>query len=269
MLQWPSSETEASSKGLYPLFNCEMHRQRGTGKQRYRYSLTDHERVNVIRAFVSFDCFQIAHVAHDRIFVHDAVRAQQIADSRAHSSAIATLFLFSIDTCAGQGDRCPSAVPACSASSCAFVISVIMSASFLLHELMGGDRTIVELLAVDRVLPCCLVAVHRCPDNSPPDSIARLCQASESRLQTLWRREHIDSGMRQSVKLRLDVTDIRIDSFPCRSDELKARSSAFNQESLNARFVRAHTTAMSATQPFVIHVFSPFSTHPVASRGHL
>jgi hypothetical protein len=44
-----------------------------------RHPFADHQLVNMLGAFVSLNRFQIAHVAHDGIFIHDAVGAQQIA----------------------------------------------------------------------------------------------------------------------------------------------------------------------------------------------
>jgi hypothetical protein len=38
-----------------------------------RQALADHQLVNVLGAFVRLHRFEIAHVPHDRAFVHDAV----------------------------------------------------------------------------------------------------------------------------------------------------------------------------------------------------
>ncbi len=43
------------------------------------YFFADHQRVDVVCAFVGLHGFQVAHVAHDRVFVHDSIGAQQIA----------------------------------------------------------------------------------------------------------------------------------------------------------------------------------------------
>ncbi len=40
------------------------------------YSFANDQRVDMICTFVGLDGFEIAHVAHDGIFVHDAVGAE-------------------------------------------------------------------------------------------------------------------------------------------------------------------------------------------------
>ena len=60
---------------------------------------------------------------------------------------------------------------------------------------------------------------------------------------------------------RLAVTDARIDSFPCSCDD---ENSGVPFSTRNPRIpsgVRAQTIAISATDPFVIQVFSPLITH--------
>ena len=69
------------------------------------------------------------------------------------------------------------------------------------------------------------------------------------------------SGIRQSEKDRLDVTEARIEV--CREyRKTKIRGCLSPQGNREPSSVRAQTTATSATEPFVIHVFSPFRTQP-------
>src|SRR6267154_4745787 len=43
------------------------------------YALADYELVDVVRAFVSGDAFEIVHVAHDGVIIDDAIRAEDVA----------------------------------------------------------------------------------------------------------------------------------------------------------------------------------------------
>ena len=52
-----------------------------------------------------------------------------------------------------------------------------------LHQLVGGNGPVVELLADDRILPRRFVAIHGRADHAPPDAVARLRQARERGLQ--------------------------------------------------------------------------------------
>src|SRR5947209_169315 len=69
-----------------------------------------------------------------------------------------------------------------------------------------------------------------------------------------------DDGTRQSDKERLAVIEARMDNLPCNSEEEKP---GVPRSTMNPRIpssARAQTIAMSATDPLVIQVFSPFNT---------
>src|SRR5947209_17001477 len=68
------------------------------------------------------------------------------------------------------------------------------------------------------------------------------------------------SGTRQSLKERLAVMDARIDIFPCSSDDVNPGVPLSTRNPRIPSSARAHTTAISAMEPLVIHVFSPLIT---------
>src|SRR6185369_4570680 len=74
-------------------------------------------------------------------------------------------------------------------------------------------------------------------------------------------------GIRQSVNERLDVTEARSDHLPWMSDVANpgVPFSTRNPRILPSSF--AHTTATSAIEPLVIHVFSPLRTKPPPSAA--
>src|SRR5580700_6131671 len=74
-----------------------------------------------------------------------------------------------------------------------------------------------------------------------------------------------ESGTSQSLNARLEVTDARMDHLPWISEVEKPEWPRSTRKprmpsSLPSTNVRAQTRATSATEPFVIQVFSPLST---------
>src|ERR1700733_11662933 len=69
------------------------------------------------------------------------------------------------------------------------------------------------------------------------------------------------SGTLTSFNARLAVTDARIDNLPCSSDDENPGVPLSTKNPRMPSSARAHTIATSATDPLVIHVFSPFNTH--------
>ncbi len=101
---------------------------------------------------------------------------------------MATLLRLSMETCAGSSRPWSFSRPACSASSCALVISVIIQASFSCTswcEAMGRSSNCLRRM---RVLARGFVAVHGRADHAPADAVARLRQARQRPLSGLWRR---------------------------------------------------------------------------------
>src|SRR6185437_10305879 len=68
------------------------------------------------------------------------------------------------------------------------------------------------------------------------------------------------SGTRQSLIERLAVTEARIESLPWISEDENPGVPFSTRNPRIPSSVRAHTIATSATEPFVIHVFSPLIT---------
>src|SRR4030088_3399843 len=70
------------------------------------------------------------------------------------------------------------------------------------------------------------------------------------------------SGISQSTNANPEVTEARSDHFPCTSQVLNpgALFSTRNPRILSSS-VLAHTTATSAIDPLVIHIFSPFNMY--------
>src|SRR5580658_3007980 len=71
-----------------------------------------------------------------------------------------------------------------------------------------------------------------------------------------------DAGTLQSLKARLEVTDARIDHFPWIREVVKPGVPFSTRKPRMPSSVRAQTTATSATDPFVIQVFSPLRIQP-------
>src|SRR5450755_3521944 len=74
-----------------------------------------------------------------------------------------------------------------------------------------------------------------------------------------------DSGTRQSENAKLAVTDARIDSLPCNSDDVNPLVPRSTRKPRIPSGVRAQQIATSATVPFVIQVFSPLITQSLPS----
>src|SRR4029077_21176416 len=70
--------------------------------------------------------------------------------------------------------------------------------------------------------------------------------------------KRFSSGISQSLKDNPEVTEARSDHFPCTSQALNpgVPFSTRNPRTLSSS-VFAHTTATSAIDPLVIHIFSP------------
>src|SRR5437763_10975887 len=67
----------------------------------------------------------------------------------------------------------------------------------------------------------------------------------------------LDAGTRQSANETLEVTETRIESFPCRSEALKPGVPFSTRNPRMPSSLRAHAIAISAIDPFVILPFSP------------
>src|ERR1700674_4875205 len=93
-------------------------------------ALPNHQLVNVVCAFVGEHTFEVVHVPHDALIVPEAVRARMSRAFRAVSSAIATLFIFSMEMCDASTLPLSFSRPTCSASNWPFTISVIIHANF-------------------------------------------------------------------------------------------------------------------------------------------
>src|SRR5271166_248598 len=74
-----------------------------------------------------------------------------------------------------------------------------------------------------------------------------------------------DSGTRQSVNARLAVTEARIESLPCSSEDVNPLVPFSTKNPRIPSGVRAQQIATSATVPLVIQVFSPLITQSLPS----
>ena len=71
------------------------------------------------------------------------------------------------------------------------------------------------------------------------------------------------AGSLTSSKCSSEVIEARSDSFLWMFRAVKPRALFGTRKPRMPSGVRAHTTAMSATDPLVIHILVPFSTQPV------
>src|SRR3954451_506187 len=149
------------------------------------HPLPDNERVDVVCALIGLNRLQIAHVAHDRVFVRYPVRTQQVpADSGA--------FQRDSDVVALQHGNVRGIRPAGILQLGHMVRQQLRLADlrdhpgqFLLHQLMGGYRFVIELLPCKRVAASRFKAIHRRSQNAPTDTESRLREAGESGFQPL------------------------------------------------------------------------------------
>ena len=133
----------------------------------------------------------------------------------------------------------------------------------VLHELVRGDGLVLKLLARLGIFERGLVAGHGRADRAPADAVARLGQAAERPAQALDAGQHIFRGNfaighRQARSYRgaqrqfaMDVPGLESLAFPFRPE---------SREFYRLRTL-AQTTATSAIEPLVIHIFSPLRTY--------
>ena len=127
-----------------------------------------------LRAFVGENGFEIVRVAHDAVIVHDAVGAQNIAGFARGVHGDLTLFIFSIEMCAGI--HAPLVLQAAHLQREQLCLGDFGDHphQFVLHQLMGSDGLVLELLALFRVLQRGVVARHGRADRAPADAVTRL-----------------------------------------------------------------------------------------------
>ena len=138
--------------------------------------------MDVVRAFVSGDRFQIDHVADDAKLVGDAVAAQHVAGVAGDLQRLAGAVAFH------QRDqlRCAAAVVHHAAKA---QRALDAEGDFALHvdqlfldQLRGGERP-AELLAVQRVLPRRVPAAFGGAQRAPGNAVAGGVEAGERTLQ--------------------------------------------------------------------------------------
>lgn len=139
----------------------------------------DDEGVDVLGAFVGFDGFEVHHVAHDGVVVGNAIAAEDVA---CHAGA----FEGHPDVVAlGHGDVLEADLAR--VLELADVVDEELGLAdfsdhpgeFFLNELMAGDGLVAELLALERVFECGVVAGHGRADGAPGDAVAGLVEAHE------------------------------------------------------------------------------------------
>jgi hypothetical protein len=104
--------------------------------------------------------------------------------------------------------------PQCSASKLRFGDFGDHPGQFFLHQLVAGQRFVVELLAQHGVGARGFVAIHGRADHAPADAVAGLRETGERGFQSFRAGQHGGIGQRQSLNARLEVTEARIDHLP-------------------------------------------------------
>ena len=208
-------------------------------------------------AFVGVDGFEIVHVAHDAVIVDDAVRAENVAALRAVSRAIPRCS-FSAWRCARDrrgprpsgGRRAARAVGLCDFGD--------HPGEFVLYQLVRGDGLVRELFARLGILQRGVVAGHGRADGAPADAVAGLIQAAERPFSPSMPGSIFSAGISQSSEQsRSDRSAQR--PFAVDVPGFESGRALFHQKAANfVVFGLAQTTATSAMEPLVIHIFSPF-----------
>ena len=153
----------------------------------------EHQRVDVVRAFIGVDGLEIVHHPHHVEFVGDAVGAVQVA-RRARDlerlAAIVALEQRDRRRRGFAGFQQPAQPQRALQAERDLGLHV---GQFLLHQLIGGERA-AELLAVERILPRGMPAEFRRAHGAPDNAEAGAVKAGEGTGEA--------SGIGQQIVLR-------------------------------------------------------------------
>lgn len=134
----------------------------------------------MVGPFVGLHCFQITHVAHDGVLVHDAVGAEEVAAEAGAVEGDGDVVALEHGDVGGLGFALVFE-PACvDGEELGLGDFGDHPGEFFLYELVGGDGAVVELFAVDGVLAGGFVAVHGGSEDAPADAVAGLGETAQS-----------------------------------------------------------------------------------------
>ena len=200
--------------------------------------------MHVVRALVRVDALQIRHVTHRRSTRREcrSRRAGGALRGRCRSPC-STLFRLASDTCCGVNVPASLRRPRCSDTSCAFTISVSMSAkrSCWSWKPPIGRSNMTRFFEYDERF---LEARHRRAERAPRDAVARLRQAHERTLEPARLRQAARRrGRRTSSKTSSLVSLARSESLPFWSFALKPLRVGRHDEAANRRVARCRRSS--------------------------
>ena len=156
------------------------------------------QRVDVVRAFVGVDHFEVHQVARHAELVADAVAAHHVARQAGDVERLAAVVALEDR---GDLDRGRAFVLHAAQAQAALQAQRDLGlhvGQLLLDQLVGGQRA-AELLAVQRVLAGAVPAVFGGAERAPGDAVARAVQAGERTLQALHFGEGVFFGAEHAV----------------------------------------------------------------------
>jgi len=184
------------------------------------HPFADDQGVDVIGSLVRFYRFEVTHVPHNWILVHDAVGPQQIAAKAGAFQRYGRVVALQHGDVGWIGAALVLQAAHLNGQELSLGDLGDHPGELFLYKLVGGDGTVVELFAQNRVLARGLVAVHGRAEDAQPMPYRAWVRQLNGAFSPRASGKRFDSGMRQSEKERLDVTDARMDSLPWISDVL-------------------------------------------------
>src|SRR5215472_2558549 len=191
--------------------------------------------------------------------------ARIVRDVRAMSMAVRALAIFPALTCTGVSVPADFSRPRCSARSWAWYRSTAIHASL---DWVSWNSPIalpncVRVVAYDTAVSRQVRAAPVTPQRMP--NLASVRHDSGPR-SPVTPGSTADDGSRTESSTSSDVIDARSDIFLWMSRAGNPRVPRGTRNPRTPSSVEAHTTAMSAMDPLVIHIFVPLSTQSEPSR---
>src|SRR5688572_6863399 len=140
--------------------------------------------VDVVRALVGIDNFEIYHMADHAELVRDAVAAQHVARRARDVQRLAAGVALHDRGDLGRGRALVLHAPQAQAALQAERDLGLHVGELLLHQLVGGERP-AELLAVQDIASCSKPTIFSGAEGTPGDAVARRVQAGERPFQAL------------------------------------------------------------------------------------
>jgi len=132
----------------------------------------------MVRTFVGLYRFEIAHVTHDWVFIHDAVCSEQVPTQASAFKSDRNIVAFQHGDVSGFGFPSIFEFRHVKGEELALGDFRDHPGKFFLDELMTGYRLIMELFASECVGTCSFVAVHSSADHAPTDAKTGLREAT-------------------------------------------------------------------------------------------